>query len=164
MRDVIQLKELLEVIWEKHFHDVEQKNEIRIRFGRKSKRRLGSIVLTKDDISLITLTRFFADETVPEYVVYETIAHELIHYTHGFSSKRKKQFKYPHQGGIIEHEMEQRGLMPIYRESKKWMNTFWWKYLDTKGNRPAHPLRKRRISTRIRQLLWNRLFKSTFKI
>ncbi len=145
MRDAKWLDDTLVSIWEQHFSDVTKSNPILIRFGRKSGRRLGSIVLVDDSISRITITGIFMDESVPEYVVHETIAHELIHYIHGFSSKMKKTFKYPHQGGIIQKEMELRGLGEIHEKSKQWMRKYWHAYITPPKRKRGKRVRNRRI-------------------
>jgi hypothetical protein len=145
-RDNAWLETLLYELWEDHFNDIPRKNLVLIKFGRRSKRQLGSIkwvkVSTKvktllrkkrdefehqDDnrISLITITSLYKSTRIPEYVVKETIAHEMIHYAHGFFSPLKKMFHHPHQGGLIRKEMEARGLGQLHRRSKKWLKEHW---------------------------------------
>lgn len=137
---------MLYEIWEKYFPDVPRKNLVVIKFGKYSKRQLGSIkranentkikrLLQKykdlldiqDDksISVITITRYFQREDIPEYIIVSTIAHELCHYTHGFNSPLPKQFAYPHQGGIVNKEMDRRGLRDIRLETKRWLKKYW---------------------------------------
>jgi len=133
-------------IWEDHFNDIPRKNSVLIKFGRRSKRQLGSIKWVRnstkvktllrqkgdemkgqDDrrVSLITITALYQNLRVPEYIVKETIAHEMIHYAHGFFSPIKKIYSHPHQGGLIRREMEERGLGELHRRSKKWLKTNW---------------------------------------
>jgi hypothetical protein len=121
-----------------------------IKFGKKSKRQLGSIrwvrrgtgvksLMSKridehkmqDDkrISLITITKYFQDERVPEYVVDGTIAHELVHYVHGFHSPLKQLYRHPHKGGIVRKELAKRGLGEVHNEAEKWLKGEWRKYL-----------------------------------
>ena len=76
-------------------------------------------------ISVITITKYFQREDIPECVIVSTIAHELCHYTHGFNSPLPKQFRYPHQGGIVSKEMDNRGLKDIRLETKRWLNKNW---------------------------------------
>ena len=142
MRDQAWLENALVEVWNKHFSDIIRVNPIAIRWGRKSGQRLGSIILTKEGVSRITITSLFKDEGIPEYIIYETIAHELIHYIHGFSSKIKRTFKYPHQGGIIRIEMEKRGLGTTYRKTKTWMRRNWTAYVL--AHRRANPPKKRK--------------------
>lgn len=129
MRDNSYLENLLYDIWENHFCDVARLNLVTIKYGKHSKRQLGSIRLIKDvdtfnryvkkyklskelfedtSVSLINITRYFTYDFVPEYVIKSTIAHELCHYTHGFSSPLEKKFKYPHQGGIVKKELKKK--------------------------------------------------------
>lgn len=146
VRDNKYLENILYDIWETHFSDVARLNLVIIKYGKHSKRQLGSIKLIKDrntfnkylerynyskkmfdnhSISLITVTRYFKYNYVPEYVVRSTVAHELCHYAHGFSSPLKKRYKYPHQGGVVKRELEERGLLNIYTDSKKWLKNNW---------------------------------------
>jgi len=146
MRDNIYLENLLYDIWENHFSDIPRLNLVSIRYGKHAKRQLGSIKLIKDrktferyvkehktdkniydnpSVSLITVTRYFSYDHIPEYVVKSTIAHELCHYSHGFSSPLKKKYKYPHQGGIVKKELKKRELFDLYKDSKEWISKHW---------------------------------------
>lgn len=145
-RDNKYLENLLYDLWENNFCDVARLNLVAIKYGKHSKRQLGSIRLIKDinvferyihrykldknifdneSVSLINITRYFMYDYVPEYVVKATIAHELCHYTHGFSSPLEKKFKYPHQGGVVRKELKNRGLYDIYIDSKRWLKDNW---------------------------------------
>ena len=146
IRDNKFLENLLYDIWENHFCDVARLNLVTIKYGKHSKRQLGSIKLIKDmdtfekyinkynlskelfenpSVSLITITRYFSYDYVPEYVIKATIVHELCHYTHGFSSPLEKLYKHPHKGGIIKKEFQKRELLDIYIDSKKWIKENW---------------------------------------
>lgn len=146
VRDNKYLENLLYDLWENNFCEVPRLNLVAIKYGKHSKRQLGSIRWIKDKdtfrryikkykleeeifdnktVSLINITRYFSYDNVPEYVIKATIAHELCHYTHGFSSPLEKSFKYPHQGGIIKKELEKRGLKEEYTNSKKWLKDNW---------------------------------------
>jgi hypothetical protein len=150
MRDNEYLENLLYEIWEEYFSDVPRRNLVIIKFGRNSKRQLGSIkratektrvkkliqeykdrmgIQDEDSTSVITITKYFQNEDVPEYVIVSTIAHELCHYTHGFNSPLPKQFKYPHQGGIVSKEMDRRGLRNIRIDTKRWLKKNWQDYI-----------------------------------
>lgn len=131
MRDNEWLEQTLKDIWEQYFHDVEKVNDIEIKFGRKSKRRLGSISLIDNKISRITLTGHYKDKTIPDYVVMDTIMHELVHYTHGFSSKHKRKYSHPHKGGIIKKELVKRGVFEISRNSRAWLLDNWHSYVNS---------------------------------
>lgn len=146
------LEKKLYSIWENFFADVPRKNLVIIKFGRSSRRQLGSIkwanpntriksIMKKkqfhtqhkvqDDkrITVITITRKFKDLSIPEYVVESTIAHELCHYTHGFSSPMKQIYRHPHKGGIVRRELKGRGLDKKYSQSKKWIKEHWIYYI-----------------------------------
>ena len=146
IRDNKYLENLLYDLWENNFCDVARLNLVTIKYGKYSKRQLGSIKMIKDKdtfykyikkynlnkdifesktVSLINITRYFTYDYIPEYVVKATIAHELCHYTHGFSSPLKKRYRYPHQGGIIRKELESRGLYDEYKNSKRWLKDHW---------------------------------------
>jgi hypothetical protein len=124
-RDNKWLVSRLDNIWTKYFSDVEQTNPIQIRFGRYSKYRLGSIKLSRrTNKSLITITGMFKDESIPKEVVEHTLAHELVHYAHGFSSKRTRLHKYPHAGGVVEREMNQRGVGYLNKAYRVWVKEY----------------------------------------
>ncbi len=146
MRDNKYLEFLLYDIWENHFCDVPRLNIVDIKYGKYSKRQLGSIKLIKDrdtferyikkkdinphsienqSISVITLTRYYTSEDIPEYVIRATIIHELCHYTHGFNSPLKQIYKHPHRGGVIRKEFQKRDLIDTYTISRKWLKDNW---------------------------------------
>lgn len=174
MRDNEWLKDKLESIWRRYFVDVSYSDKVSIKFGRKSRTRLGSIKQTgalnyrsrlkaesfslrsknKND-SIITLTGYFIDERVPEYIIDLTIAHELCHYAHGFSSPLPQLFKYPHKGGVVDKELAKRGFAVQLRDQKKWLKTIWpqiikVKKLNIKTKRYRHKVYK---SNSIAQLI-----------
>lgn len=125
MRDNKWLLFKLDHIWTKYFEDIEQTNPLFIRFGRFSKYRLGSIKLNKKSAkTYITLTAMFKNLKIPQEVVDHTIAHELVHYAHGFSSKRARLHKYPHAGGVVDKEMEARGMGNLVKAYKTWVKKY----------------------------------------
>lgn len=124
-RDNNWLLSRLDLIWSKYFSDVEQTNPVHIRFGRYSKYRLGSIKLNrKTNHSFITITAMFKDHKIPTQVVDHTLAHELVHYAHGFSSKRARLHKYPHAGGVVRQELEERGVGFLNKAYKLWVGQY----------------------------------------
>lgn len=142
MRDNIYLENLMYDLWDNYFCDVPRQNIVIIRFGKRSKRQLGCIKLVKDpnlinklekeygipdvkSITLITVTKYFANEDIPEYVISSTIAHELCHYTHGFNSPLRQIYNKPHQGGVVTKELKRRGLGNMYSDSQKWLKSNW---------------------------------------
>jgi hypothetical protein len=124
-RDDAWLISRLEYLWNDYFADVEEINPVFIRFGRFSKYRLGSIRLEKlSKTSHITITGMFKDERIPVEVVDHTIAHEMCHYTHGFSSNKPRLHKYPHHGGVIKRELEARNLHKLVKAYDKWLKDY----------------------------------------
>lgn len=146
MRNRQFLERILYDLWEDHFCDIPRKNLVIIKYGKHSKRQLGSIKLAnektkiknllkekeedykiQDDksITVITVSRYFQHEVVPEFVVRATIAHELCHYAHGFSSPLQKKFQKPHQGSVIKKELKKRGLLEKQKMVDKWLEENW---------------------------------------
>lgn len=140
------LEEKMYEIWENHFSDVPRKNLVLIKFGKYSRRQLGAIKWAnertkikgrlrkkKDEmdiaddkrISVIMITRYFQYPIIPEHVIEATIAHELVHYTHGFHSPLPKIANHPHRGRVVEKELIKRGMGEIYKESQKWIKENW---------------------------------------
>lgn len=141
MRDHEWLKKQLEHLLKTHFSDVKLTNPIEIRFGREAKFRFGSIKLLKPRgirslrllrslknrvpaKSIITITSMFARENIPVSVVQYTIAHELSHYAHGFSSYNKRMFRHPHHGGVVNKELTRRGAHQLVLAFKKWLKVY----------------------------------------
>ena len=115
----------LDHIWSNHFSDIDATNKIFIKFGKFARLRLGSIRLNrKSGATLITITSMFKEEKIPIEVIDHTIAHELSHYTHGFSSLHKRKFHHPHVGGVVQKEMVGRGMGKIILEYKKWIKGY----------------------------------------
>jgi hypothetical protein len=126
-RDNAWLQALLDDIWDTSFADVEQENDVRIVFGRRAKRRLGSISLDPADrtVSVITINSLFKLPEVPEMIVRATIVHELTHYAHGFNSPLARAQAHPHAGGVMRREYAERGLLQLYLEQKRWLKDNW---------------------------------------
>lgn len=115
----------LESIWEQYFPDTPQKNEVYIGFGRKSKFRFGSIRLRLSDNSThVKINGLFRDEKIPQQIVDHTIAHELVHYNHGFSSLQPRLHRYPHRGGVIDKELNTRGLNHLVTFYNSWVKQY----------------------------------------
>ncbi|MFA7627791.1 MAG: hypothetical protein WCY37_00010 [Candidatus Dojkabacteria bacterium] len=153
MRNEKFLENLLYDLWDNYFCDVPRRNLVVIKYGKYSRRQLGSIKLAtegtrikgllrrmeedyevQDDktITVITITKHFQNEAVPEFVVRATIAHELCHYTHGFSSPLQKRFRNPHQGNIIDKELANRGLLEEQRRADIWLKDNWIDIISSK--------------------------------
>jgi hypothetical protein len=130
------LYERLENIWNKYFSDVPRENMVLIGFGRKAKKRLGSIgskacPLGCKDHTHILINGRLKDPFVPDFVIDATIAHELCHYTHGFCSPRPRHHLHPHRDGVVDAEMERRGLKELSKREWNWLQENWVKYLKT---------------------------------
>ncbi|MEI8072545.1 MAG: hypothetical protein WCH00_00385 [Candidatus Saccharibacteria bacterium] len=126
-RDQEWLENMLADIWYKYFREVRQDNDVRIVYGRKAKRRLGSISLDRKDMktSVITINPIYQDIEIPEFVVEATIVHEMTHYAHGFNSPLEQKQKHPHSGGVIRREFAERGLEDLYLQQKQWLKDNW---------------------------------------
>ena len=125
VRDNDWLLSRLDYLWSNHFSDVAQKNKVFIKFSRAAKYRFGSIRLDpKRKASLILINGLFRDPKVPQEVVDHTITHELVHYTHGFSSPHQKLHEFPHRGGVIEKELANRGLGSLVQGYKVWLKEY----------------------------------------
>lgn len=125
VRDNSWLRSRLIILWQSHFPDVDQQNEVIIRFGRWAKYQFGIISFNrKTKVSTITINRMFAFGHIPETVVDHTIAHELVHYAHGFSSPLKRRHRYPHHGGVVNKELQARGLSSALLAYKMWLKDY----------------------------------------
>lgn len=123
-RDNAWLEERLRLLWEMHFSDVPVGFPIVVAFGTRAKYRFGSI-MARDGKSLITVNRLFTDPFVPVYVVDGTLVHELAHYVHGFGSGLPRLYRHPHRGGVIDKELEKRGLGELDRKAGQWREAHW---------------------------------------
>ncbi len=129
MRTETWLRQQLTLIWQNFFPDIERKNPVEIKFGRRCRNQMGSIRL-EDKKTTITINSLFKNETIPDYIVTATIAHELAHYAHGFSSPHHKLQRYPHQGGIVDKELRERGLKNTIAKQKVWLKKNWQNYIE----------------------------------
>jgi hypothetical protein len=66
---------------------------------------------------------------IPEIIIDHVIAHELVHYVHGFGSRRPRLLRHPHQGGVIKSEFQKRGVWELYRAYQAWMKIHWRQYV-----------------------------------
>ena len=125
MRDNSWLEARLYKIWQSYFADVKGTNPLIVRFGRNALYRFGSIKLDlRSKISYITINGNFRSSKIPVQVIDHTLAHELVHFTQGFSSKNPRLHRYPHRGGIIDKELKERGLNHLVLYYKNWLNTY----------------------------------------
>lgn len=133
-RDNKWLRNRLKYLWLKHFSDVQIINTIIIKFGRPARTRLGSIKpgrKYREEHSIITINGYFTDPQIPEFVVDAVIAHEFMHYAHGFASPHQQAFKHPHKGGVVNWDMKERGLDKTLKLEKKWLKENWRNYITS---------------------------------
>jgi hypothetical protein len=125
MRDDQWLKSRFDVIWSVFFPDIEKK-DVSIRWKGKWKNKFGHIS-RKNSHSEIVINSLFKDLRVPEDIIKLTIAHEIVHFMHGFHSHLPKQFKHPHKGGIVDKELIKRGFRYALKNEKQWIKNEWMK-------------------------------------
>jgi hypothetical protein len=151
-RDELWLQKLLDETWDQHFQDVPQANIVRIEFGRRAKRQLGSIRRDRKDLSvtIITMNGLFRDPAIPEFIPKATLVHELTHYAHGFNSPLEQLHKHPHAGGVIRKEYAERGLEHLYVEQQRWLKANWPQILQQHfgSDRPVPRRRSQPNTTR----------------
>lgn len=126
MRDDEWLATRMHQIWEMLFPEVARLNNVVIRFKGKWKNKFGHIKRLSNKDTEIAINALFKDSRVPEYIVDITIAHELVHYYHGFNSPHEQKYKHPHKGGIVDRDLRNRGfghMMKLEREflKRQWM-------------------------------------------
>lgn len=107
-----------------HFADVPQGYPITTRFGIRARNRFGSIG-AQAGTTIILVNRLFADPIVPAFVVDGTLAHELAHYAHGYGSGLPLLYKDPHRGGVVDKELDRRGLGEINQKAEQWRKLNW---------------------------------------
>ncbi len=129
MRDNYWLTCRLNYLWAKYFADVRKVNQVQIAFSRPAKYRFGSIRLVKTSpwqkpVSRILINGLLAKKSIPTTVVDYVIAHELVHYSHGFSSILPKLHRYPHYGGVVNLELRKRGMIKTIKGYQKWLQAY----------------------------------------
>lgn len=133
MRDDNFLRTRLGQIWFLLFDEVPKLNNVIINFKGKSRNKFGHIKKVGKDTE-IAINSLFKFEIIPEYIVDLTIAHELIHYMHGFNSPLAKKYKHPHKGGIVTKELKKRGFDKMLKKEKMWFKYEWpkiYKFLSS---------------------------------
>ena len=119
----------LNTIWQQFFADTPRANEVQIAYCYPWKNRLGLIRMSLDNsISFIGINALLQHPHAPECVLITTIAHELVHYTHGFGSPLPRLYEHPHANNIIESELERRSLGEELRASDAWIDSCWYEF------------------------------------
>ena len=124
MRSEEWLKERFQQIWQTFFPEVEQRN-IAIRWKGRWKNKFGHITSKPNKGSEIVINSFFRDERVPEDVIKLTIAHEIVHYMHGFHSHLPKKYNHPHKGNVVNKELTARGFAYAIKQERQWVKEIW---------------------------------------
>ncbi len=121
----------LSQIWRRHFADIPRVNDVYIDYCYPWKTRLGLIRLSQDQsISFIGINTLLLLQQVPEEVLITTIAHELVHYAHGFGSPLPRYYKHPHANKVVDRELEQRELGDQLRYCHEWIDKCWYSFYD----------------------------------
>ena len=125
------LDQYLDQIWHDFFSDIPRMNEVRIAYCYPWKTRLGLIRLSLDrTVSFIGINTLLQLQQVPECVLTTTIAHELVHYVHGFGSPLPRQCEHPHANKVVERELERRELSEPLRCCNEWIDKYWYPFYD----------------------------------
>jgi hypothetical protein len=126
------LNAYLEYIWERYFADVPRVNEVHIAYCQPWKSRLGLIRMSLDETtSFIGINTLLQHQMIPEYVLITTVAHELVHYAHGFGSPLPRPYMHPHANNVVNRELEKRGLGTYVRQCDAWIDREWFAFYDT---------------------------------
>ena len=127
MRDNSWLEKRLDKIWKVLIPEIEKKNKVSIIFKGRWKNKFAHIKRLKDEqkSTEIAINSFFRHHEIPDFILDTTIAHELVHYMHGFHSPYEKKFKHPHKGGIVDKELKKRGFNFLLDMEKEWIKTKW---------------------------------------
>ena len=127
MRDDIWLNQRLDQIWLLLFPELAKLNKVKARFKGHWKNKFGHIKLVKNKDTEIAINSIFKDQRVPEYIIDITLAHELVHYMHGFNSPHQRKYRHPHKGGIVDKELINRGFGHLIVKEKRFCKEDWTK-------------------------------------
>jgi len=129
LRDDRWLTRTLDLIWDQYFFDTPRVNQVRVNFGGIWKSRLGLITMTEDEATtFIQINGLLRSPDTPEFVTTVTVAHEMVHYAHGFGSPLPRRYKHPHRGGIVKRELLRRGMSYDYDQYDRWVYGQWYDY------------------------------------
>lgn len=130
------LETALHQIWTRYFPDVAPANIVQIAFCRPSRTRLGWIALSESGrYTHIGINRLLRHVEAPEDVCTVTIAHELVHYSHGFGSPLPQRFADPHADGIVDRELAVRGLGAAVAAYEHWATYHWPAFYERQKQR-----------------------------
>lgn len=140
----------LDTIWQNYFADMPRVNAVEIAYCYPWKSRLGLIRLSLDaSTTFIGINSLLQHHLVPEYVLIVTIAHELVHYAHGFGSPLPRRYEHPHAGSVVDRELEGRELGSLLRCCNEWVDREWYGFYDIQredgwAEIPSHHRRTKR--------------------
>lgn len=121
----------IDLIWQRYFADAPRANDVQIAYCRPWKSRLGLIRMSLDNaISFIGINTLLKHKHVPEDVLVTTIAHELVHYAHGFGSPLPRLYEHPHANNVVEKELERRNLGEQLRRCNEWIDEQWYNFYE----------------------------------
>jgi len=120
-RDIIWLNQRMNQIWDLLFPDIPKQNKVLAKWKGKWKNKFGHIKLLPDKSSEIAVNSLFQNEIIPEYIIDLTLAHELVHYSHGFNSPLPQKYKHPHKGGIVTKELKSKGFTHLIKKEKEFL-------------------------------------------
>ncbi len=141
MRDEEWLALRMNQIWEMLFPEVDRLNNVVVRFKGKWKNKFGHIKRLKNRDTEIAINALFKDIRVPEYIIDLTIAHELVHYYHGFNSPHDRKYRHPHKGGIVDRELRKRGFSHMMLKEKHFVRNEWMPIFNSYIKRKDYSLR-----------------------
>jgi hypothetical protein len=102
-----------------------------IDYGYPWKRRLGLIRLSVDStLTFIGINCLLQLPQIPECVLITTIAHELVHYIHGFGSPLPRHYQHPHAHQVVERELKRRALGDHLHCCNQWIDNCWYSFYD----------------------------------
>ncbi|MBI2953521.1 MAG: hypothetical protein HYY30_04345 [Chloroflexi bacterium] len=138
-RDNEWLNAKLDFLWNTYFSDVARVNHVKIEFGKRWKGRLGMITLSASgSTTYIAVNSLLRSRQAPYFVPTITVAHELVHYAHGFGSPLPRRYAHPHQGGVVAKDLAERGLGNEHRLYRKWLAEHWYDFYG----RATSPIRR----------------------
>lgn len=125
MRDNYWLNQRLNQIWALLFPETPRPNKVIVKFKGKSRNKFGHIKMLKNNDTEVAINSLFKSSLVPEYIIDLTLAHELVHYSHGFHSPLPKLHKHPHKGGVVDKELIKRGFSHFINQEKEFVKKEW---------------------------------------
>lgn len=134
-------------IWNNYFSDVAKQNKIVVKFKGKWKNKFGHIKM-KDGVTEIAINGLFKSLEIPCEIIDLTIAHEIVHYVHGFQSPLSRRYRHPHAGGVVSKELKRRGLGENLIREKRFVKDWWQLYSDLTGEKLISSKREPRIVVR----------------